>query len=491
MIMLRQRIYTYGTILLFIASTITQARIVNIPYEKIDLEEFQIEPVGFDTKIHDAQGIIRARIANKKNVWQQKKPWTFIVYMSADNDLRGFAARNIKQMAAIGSNQYINIVVQLDIRIAGERKITRRYYIEQGRILHVNANDPDSQQMDSGAPETLISCCTWAINNYPAENYGLVFWNHGTGICDPERGRIINATELFSFNPISNKLELDRSIGFFDFVNAINDEEERRGICWDDSTGNYLTNQALEYALGIIQRDCLGGGKFGIVAFDACLMAMLEVGNIMRKFAHVMIGSQEVELGTGWNYTHALSPFQEQALDINGFAQHIVNAYQQTYQHITSDYTQSAMDLSTLEQLEHNTHIVAQLFIDCLKQQKNGSVKRAIKASRDKLVCTHFDEPSYIDQHHFYSNVLANLRYFELNSPQATAQKIAQLSNALQEGCRLIQNIAFANKVGSNLSQAKGISIYFPERKIHPSYRKTTFALHNDWILFLTHYLLA
>ena len=39
------------------------------------------------------------------------KPWTILVYMSADNDLRSFAASNIKQMASIGSNEHVSIGV--------------------------------------------------------------------------------------------------------------------------------------------------------------------------------------------------------------------------------------------------------------------------------------------------------------------------------------------------------------------------------------------
>src|ERR1700722_4247747 len=50
------------------------------------------------------------------------KDWTVIVYMSADNDLKIFSARNIKQLAQIGSNQFVNIVVQLDIRLTGNQK---------------------------------------------------------------------------------------------------------------------------------------------------------------------------------------------------------------------------------------------------------------------------------------------------------------------------------------------------------------------------------
>src|SRR5262245_40192827 len=50
---------------------------------------------------------------------QQKKPWTMIIYIAADNDLRNYAIRNIKQMSNIGSNQYVNIIVHIDIRVNG------------------------------------------------------------------------------------------------------------------------------------------------------------------------------------------------------------------------------------------------------------------------------------------------------------------------------------------------------------------------------------
>ena len=80
----------------------------------------------------------------------------------------------------------------------------------------------------------------------------LVFWNHGTGIIDPATGKIINSVDLFTFNNATHKLDLDRSIGFLDFITIL--EKEQRGICWDDSTGHYLTNQKLEEALSYITK---------------------------------------------------------------------------------------------------------------------------------------------------------------------------------------------------------------------------------------------
>ena len=257
------------------------------------------------------------------------KDWTMIFFIAADNDLQSFAIRNIRQMASIGSNDHVNIIVHLDIRISN-KKVTKRYYIEKDNIVEVNGNDPSTQRMDSGDPQTVISCAKWAIGSFPANHYMMVFWDHGTGYIDPAYSRIIKPMDLFTFNPVTYKLELDRDIEFFEYIHGnerdYNSDEDptAHGVCWDDSTGHYLTNQKIQYALSIIQRDVLHGQKFDIVAFDACLMGMCEEYDLMKPFANICIASQEVELGTGWNYQRVLAPFDTQTLDPVTFAKHIV-----------------------------------------------------------------------------------------------------------------------------------------------------------------------
>jgi hypothetical protein len=269
-----------------------------------------------------------------------------------------------------------------------------------------------------------------------------------------------------------------------DFINSY--EQQHRGICWDDSTGNYLTNQKLDFALNQISSNYLQGNKFSIIGFDACLMSTIEIANIVKPYAKIMVGSQEVELGTGWNYQKVLSPFQDNTLDMISFAQHIVRMYGATYNSITDDYTQSAIDLNCSTGLEQNINTVGRLLMDCLKKQRSNAVKNAIQVSRSKDLCTHFDEPSYLDMHHLYTNLRANLKHFDLPNNDQT---LSDLDQALREGCTLIKNSVLANTTGKNLSLAQGLSIYFPERRIHYSYKKTTFASSNAWFDFLTHYL--
>lgn len=436
-------------------------------------------PQPHKTKIHR-----RAKQKNKIKVNKQKR--TIMIYMAADNDLRPFAARNIQQMANIGSNENITIVVHLDIRISGNKKITRRYLIEKDQVLHVDPYNPLTQQMDSGNPATLISFCEWAIKNYPADEYDLILWNHGTGILEPPHGKIINPMDLFVFNPSTHRLDLDRSIGFMDAITNLNPQQ--RGVCWDDTTGNYLSNRKMEAALQTICQKFLDGKKFGIIGFDACLMSMIEVSSFIKRYAHVMVGSEEVELGMGWKYDEVLLPFSRDKLDTFTFASHIVAAYEKTYQSITNDYTLSAINLDSIALLETNIDYISKLLLEGLEKQKSIFAP-LIKDSRNKMLCTHFDEPTYIDLHHFYKNLYNNLKKVAANNSSMNVSIKNNLVMKLEEGLQLIEQLVIAHTAGRNLKNSRGIAIYFPERNIHSSYQEAVFLASNSWGSLLSRYI--
>ncbi len=68
-------------------------------------------------------------------------------------------------------------------------------------------------------------------------------------------------------------------------------------------------------------------------------------------------------------------------------------------------------------------------------------------------------------------------------------QQLALLQKLLAEGLKLIENTVIENITCKNLPKARGISIYFPTRRIHNSYHKTLFAKNNRWPEFLETYL--
>ena len=74
------------------------------------------------------------------------------------------------------------------------------------------------------------------------------------------------------------------------------------------------------------------------------------------------------------------------------------------------------------------------------------------------------------------------------NKAQGT-QIIKKLQAEIQGGLKIIEYLVIANTTGKNLSKASGISIYFPERRINPTYQKTNFAQSNQWFRFITTFL--
>ncbi|KKR97348.1 MAG: Peptidase C11 clostripain [candidate division TM6 bacterium GW2011_GWE2_41_16] len=427
---------------------------------------------------------------------ETKKPWTFIVYMAADNDLYPFADRNLEQMASIGSNQNMNILVHLDIKRRDyspdkiHKKVTKHLFIKKNKIEQIG---PD-MCMDSGLAETLIGAVTWAVTDYPSEHLGIIFWNHGMGDLNLE-GRIINPAELFFYNPNTNMIELDRSIGFIDYV--MQDQSQRlmsnvcvRGVCFDETTGNSLDDQKLCRALDAIVA-LRGNKKIDIIIFDACFMMGIGTGYICSKRADFMTGSEEVELGTGYDYNKVLSLPAAGDVSPRNLARHIVSVYEQVYNPITRDYTHSAFDLALYEPLNRKVNDLAAALANALKSPGlTNQIYEIIRKSKSKAHCTHFDEPSYIDLRHFCINVLKNIEdeKTKFKGKLETYPLVKAIKYAARDCCDAIKDLVIGNVAGVNLAKAGGISVYFPEKRIHSSYPQTEFAKQNYWLEFIHMY---
>lgn len=410
---------------------------------------------------------------------QPHKKWTKMIYIAADNDLFYFAWNNIRQLAQ-SAHPDINIIVFLSE--PGIHKKTQIYLIEKNKATLLNKDN--QEKLNSGDPQTLIGFCNWTIRHFPADDYFLDLWNHGTGLADIKY-KAINPASLFVFNPSTLMLELDRNIRYLDMLDQFRIDDIKRGICFDDTYKSYLNNQDLDYALSVICKEGLNGKKLSIIGMDACLMAMVEIANICKHYAHIMVASQEVELGQGWRYDLALEPFSHGNLSKEEFACHLVRSYQEAYSNITSDFTLSAVNLDHFCNIESNINAVATLLLECIQHQRGQSVKYIIRQCR-RHIC--FEEPSYIDVVSFYKRLLLNIDKFML---QSNNQLVAQLKEALEAGIKTIKDQVLANAFGSNLNHANGLSIYFPEQHMLKSYQATDFAQTNQWYNLITNYIMT
>jgi len=424
--------------------------------------------------------VIPEELYFKRNETNPSTHTLFLVYMAADNNLHYFAWSNIKQMATIGSNNNVKIVIQLNE--PGTHKKTQRYLIEKNKAILLNQQQVAAgKKFNMGDPNTLINFCTSAIERFPSKHIILVLWDHGTGYLDPLKAKTANLYDLFQLNPTDMMLELNRN---HEFMERIDSEGNCRGICFDETYHSYLSNQKIDYALKQICKKF--NRKFDIIGLDACMMQMVELGILLQPYTNYMVSSQEVELGAGWNYKYILRPFAEQALSPADLSKHIVQCYQKVYGRITHDYTLSAANLNELPRLANVINKTGKILISCLQKQKNNSVKNTLSYCRSKKICTCFDEPSYLDLSHFYQNLLNNVHKFQLTDNH---QLIDELRKELNEGINIIKQIIIANVVGKNLRKATGLSIYFPEKRIHSSYPKTPFASSNQWAEFVQQFI--
>ena len=111
-----------------------------------------------------------------------RKKWTVMVWMAGDNNLEEFGDKDIAEMKRVGSNDDINVVVQLD---AMRDDNTRRYFVREGGRPDEDVVE-ELGETNTGDPAVATDFFRWAIDRYPADRLLGVIWNHGAGIDDTD-----------------------------------------------------------------------------------------------------------------------------------------------------------------------------------------------------------------------------------------------------------------------------------------------------------------
>src|SRR5262249_8101206 len=73
-------------------------------------------------------------------------------------------------------------------------------------------------------------------------------------------------------------------------------------------------------------------GKFELIGFDACLMGNFEVAKAMAPYGHVLVASEEVEPGSGWDYTPIIDALNKSPqMDGVALGHVIVDTYRESF----------------------------------------------------------------------------------------------------------------------------------------------------------------
>ena len=344
--------------------------------------------------------------------------WTVLVYLNADNNLETCGINDLIEMASVGSDENVNIVVQFDRAESydsryGDWTTTKRFYVAEGMDPTPENALSDLGEMDMGDPGTLADFGAWGVANYPAENYMLIVWDHGDGWYEKAKG------DLF------------------------------RAVCNDESSGNAIgvADGELNSALSQI-KDSLGR-KLDIIDFDCCLMGMAEVMYECKDYFDIMIGSEATVPCDGLPYDKWLGSLVNSNngnMTPAGLSIEIVQKYIASYSggsQGTDEVTLSAVDLAdTFSVLVEKVDIFAADLI-CNRSEYQVEIQAA------RATVQNFNNTAHVDLYHFAE--LIN------NSTGGSLQNSAQdLMISINDA--VLENGYY----GAVYENSHGIAIYYP-----------------------------
>jgi len=376
--------------------------------------------------------------------------WTFMVYLDADNSLENAGIEIFLKMANISSSSQVNLVAQMDRSAGwwenaewkddttfGNWTDCKRFNITKGMTPTPENATLDLGEVNMGNPNTLKDFVNWTINNYPANYYCLVLWDHGTGCM---------------------------------------------GVCFDYSTTpsiDFLTlpelSQALSGQPSIID----------LVLIDACSMGMTEVAYQIKDYANVLVGPEGLGYAPAPYDNYVSNLISNSSMSPSEFAREVVTDYINWCWSIDvrqiPNATMSAIDLTKISSL---TAAIDDFAINL--KEKETPYHEQISLAR--TLTEGYQGPYsnqigyYIDLYHFAQLTYQNVPDVKLRNAANQVMIALSIGNAI---------IVEADKADPN---AHGLSIFFPDQKgkyesFKDLYEKTAFTIDTPWDEFLKYHL--
>ncbi len=285
--------------------------------------------------------------------------WTIMVYLDADNNLEPYGIEDLNEMEGVDlAGEGINVIVLID-RIPGhdttngDWRGTRLYEVEYDSLGKSNvpivstrlastelglSDTGDADELNMGNPATVTDFIDFCKSDYPAENYFLIFWNHGGGW--RTRSEVKQDKEDFLRNLAEGNITASDYLLKRDETGS---ESGYRAVCWDETDGD---DRLYTKEVGT----SIAGQGIDVVGFDACLEGMIEVAYEIKDDASYMIASEETEGGDGWEYDVWLNNLISSSGTPLDLVDAVVDAYAYWYSGF-SGATLSGVDLSKIDPL--------------------------------------------------------------------------------------------------------------------------------------------
>lgn len=219
-----------------------------------------------------------------------------IEIFGGDNNLTKFVLEDLQEMAA-GNSGAFAVIALTDFE--GDQASVKSLLPGQGlqTVEYLG-------EIDTGDPETLAEFLARAmITAADVPHKAIGFWDHGTGVFqehDPDETYLERSLRTIPRRLRSRSKPARR---LFFSPSRLAAQPRIRAMLHDDTNGGVLTNYE---AHGVLKaafiRAGMEGQKIDIIFSDTCLNGMIEVLEQFKEFADVVVGSEDLEPGDGWEY---------------------------------------------------------------------------------------------------------------------------------------------------------------------------------------------
>ena len=209
---------------------------------------------------------------------------------------------------------------------------------------------------------------------------------------------------------------------------------------------------------GVNQALKSGGVKFDFIGFDACLMATAETALMLNEHADYLIASEETEPGIGWYYTNWLTKLgSNTSMPTLDIGKNIVDDF---VSECAKKCRGQKTTLSVIDLAEFSNTVPKELNAFAKSVSNKISANEYKDISNARYSTREFAESSRIDQ----------VDLVNLAENVGTAEGKALASS--------LKNAVKYNKTSTNMTNAYGVSIYFPYQRT--SYVDTACNTYNQ-----------
>ena len=189
--------------------------------------------------------------------------WTVLFYLCGSNleTEAGLATVNLQELVSADLGNNVTFVIETggakrwQNTTVSSRYLTRYTMSSKGFL--------EEQKLPAASmatTDTFADFVKWGVENHPADHYMLVLWDHGGGSV--------------------------------------------YGVCQDELFNNAWASQSDTLTLSEMSDGLEQAGvRFDVIGFDTCLMGSFETAVTLSPYADYLVASEEVEPGTGWDYT--------------------------------------------------------------------------------------------------------------------------------------------------------------------------------------------